>query len=62
MNETVRLQILNIRASGETNMFDVPTVKRIATREGYMELVDYMAEHTPEYAQFILYGEQSHEE
>ena len=43
-------------------MFDVPTVKRIATREGYMELVDYMAEHTPEYAQFILYGEQSHEE
>ena len=43
-------------------MFDVPAVKRIAAREGYMELVDYLAEHTPEYAQFILYGEQSHEE
>ena len=62
MNETVKRQILAIRASGETNMFHVPTVQSIAAREGYMELVDYLAEHTPEYAQFILYGEQSHEE
>ena len=62
MNETVKQQILDIRACGEINMFDVPAVKRIAAREGYMELVDYLAEHTPEYAQFILYGEQSHEE
>jgi hypothetical protein len=62
MNETVRSEIMKIRASGETNMFHVPTVLRIAAREGYMELVDYLAEHTPEYAQFILYGEQSDEE
>ena len=42
-------------------MFDVPAMKCIAAREGYMELVDYLAEHTPEYAQFILYGEKQHE-
>lgn len=61
MSEIVRRQILAIRDSGETNMFDVPTVLRIAARDGYTELIDYLAEHTPEYAGFILYGEAANE-
>ena len=59
MNENVRSEIMKIRASEETNMFDVPAVLKIAAREGYIELVDYLAEHTPEYAQFILYGDDT---
>lgn len=61
MRETVRQQILAIRDTGETNMFDVPAVRRIARREGYSELLGYLSDHTPEYAQFILYGETANE-
>lgn len=57
MSDTVRSQILAIRDTGETNMFDVPVVRRIAVREGYLELLDYLESHTPEYAKFILYGD-----
>jgi len=57
MNEIIRSQILAVRDSGETNMFDVPRVMQIANREGYFELAVYLDEHAPEYAQFILYGE-----
>lgn len=59
MNEIVKQQILAIRDTGETNMFDVPAVRRIAQREGCGELVGYLVDHTPEYAQFILYGEKA---
>lgn len=61
MNETVRAQILAIRETGETNMFDVPAVRRIAVREEYAELLDYLAQNTPDYATFILYGEGTDE-
>ena len=37
--DTVRRQILAVRDTGETNMFDVPTVQQIANRLGYYELV-----------------------
>lgn len=57
MSDTVRSQILAIRDTGETNMFDVPVVRRIAVREGYLELLDYLESYTPEYAKFILYGD-----
>ena len=57
MSETVRSQILAIRDTGETNMFDVPVVRHIAAREGYMELLEYLESHTPEYTKFILYGD-----
>jgi hypothetical protein len=42
MNEIIMQQILAIRDSGETNMFDIPIVTSIALREGYIELVDYL--------------------
>lgn len=59
MSETVRAQILAIRDTGETNMFDVPVVRLIALREGYVELLEYLDDHTPDYARFILYGDSA---
>ncbi len=57
MNELVREQILSIRASGVTNMFDVVRVQREAYIRGFWERVLYLEEHKKEYAQFILTGE-----
>ena len=54
--ETVKEQILAIRATGETNMFDVPMVQQIANREGYYELVIFLIDHTNEYVHFIMTG------
>ena len=56
MTETVKRQILKIRNSGETNMFDTRAVQYIANREGYYELVVYLEKHKKEYANFILTG------
>jgi len=57
MSETVKKQILTIRDTGLTNMFDVRTVQRIANDRGFYELVVYLEEHRREYAHFILTGE-----
>lgn len=57
MSETIREQILAVRATGLTNMFDVNTVKRIAFDAGYYELVNYLEDHRKEYVHFILTGE-----
>ena len=57
MSEVIREQILAIRDTGLTNMFDVPTVQRLAFDRGYYELVCYLEEHRSEYARFILTGE-----
>lgn len=54
----VREQILAVRASGETNMFDIPAVQAIANREGWHELVLYLVDHKREYADFILHGDR----
>lgn len=59
MDEKIREQILAIRDTGETNMFDIRTVQYIANREGYYELVVYLEDHRQEYAHFILTGEES---
>ena len=56
MSETVMKQILAIRNTGLTNMFDVRTVQRIANDMEFYELVVYLEEHRREYAQFILSG------
>ena len=57
MSETVKKQILAIRNTGLTNMFDVSTVQRIANDMGFYELVVYLEEHRREYTHFILAGE-----
>ena len=57
MTEKVKEQILAIRDTGLTNMFDVPMVQRLAYERGYYELVCYLEEHRKEYALFIMTGE-----
>ena len=58
MNETIRNQILAIRDTGLTNMFDVHMVQRLAFDRNYFELVNFLEEHRKEYVQFILYSDE----
>ena len=57
MTDKVRKQILAIRDTGLTNMFDVNTVQRIANDMVFCELVVYLEENRNEYARFILTGD-----
>lgn len=57
MNEKIREQILAVRATGRTNMFDVPMVQYIANEMQFYELVVFLKEHRSEYVHFILTGE-----
>lgn len=58
MTDKVFQAIISIRASGKTNMFDIPTVQRIAFDEEFYELVTYLEEHRDKYVQFILHGRE----
>lgn len=58
MTETIKKQILSIRYSGRTNMFDTNMVQYLANELGYYELVIFLEEHSKEYIRFILTGEQ----
>ena len=58
MNGKVKEQILAIRNTGETNMFDVAKVREIALRKGFIELINYLDENKAAYFQFILTGEE----
>ena len=44
MTETIREQILAIRDTGLTNMFDLNMVQRLAYDRNYYELVCYIEE------------------
>lgn len=57
MNEKIREQILAVRKTGCTNMFDVPMVQCIANEMRFYELVVFLEEHRSEYVHFILTGE-----
>ena len=57
MTEKIKEQILKIRDTGLTNMFDVNMVQRIAYENGFYELVDYLIDHKKEYCHFIMTGE-----
>ena len=57
MTETIREQILAIRDTGLTNMFDLPVVQRLAYERDFFDLVIFIEEHPKEYARFILTGE-----
>ena len=59
MTEKIKEQILSIRDSGRTNMFDTKTVQYLAFHRGYYELVTYLEEHKKEYVHFIMTGEES---
>ena len=57
MDERVKEQILAIRETGITNMFDVPVVQRLAFERDFYELVVFLEEHPKEYVHFIMYGD-----
>lgn len=58
MTETIREQILAIRDTGLTNMFDVRTVQWLAFDRDFYELVCYLEEHRKEYVRFIMFGDE----
>ena len=53
----IKDQILAVRDTGLTNMFDTRAVQVIANEMGFYELVIFLEEHKKEYVQFILCGE-----
>ena len=57
MNSKIKEQILIIRDTGLTNMFDIHMVQRLANDFDFYELVIFIEEHRKEYVQFIMYGE-----
>jgi hypothetical protein len=57
MDKKVKEQILSIRATGLTNMFDIQMVQRLAFDSGYYELVTFLEDFREEYIQFILHGD-----
>lgn len=57
MTDKIKEQILAVRGTGLTNMFDVNAVQRIANDMGFYELVVYLEDNRREYANFILTGE-----
>ncbi len=64
MKQIVKEQILKVRDTRQANMFDRNMVMQIANREGWYELVVYLADsgNHKEYAHFILTGEAEMEE
>ena len=57
MTEKIREQILAVRKTGRSNMFDVPMVQNIVNAMRFYELVVFLEEHRGEYVHFILTGE-----
>lgn len=57
MNTKIKEQILAIRNTGLTNMFDIHMVQRLANEMNFFELVIFIEEHRSEYVHFIMYGD-----
>lgn len=57
MPDVVKEQILAIRATGQTNMFDVKAVFELAMQMEFPELADFIFMDTKAYSHFILTGE-----
>lgn len=57
MTEKVKKQILAIRDTGLTNIFDLNAVQRLANDRGMYELVIFIEENRASYVRFILTGE-----
>lgn len=58
IDKKVKEQIIAVRDTGRTNMFDTNMVQVIANEMGFFELVIFIEEHRSEYAQFILVGDE----
>ena len=57
MSEQIKEQILKVRDTGLTNMFDTIAVQRIAFEMELYELVSFIEEDKKVYLHFILTGE-----
>ena len=58
MTDKIKEQILTIRDTGLTNMFDVNAVQRIADEMEFYELVIFLEEEKAKYVKFILNGDE----
>jgi len=58
LTDKVVEQIMAIRTTGETNMFDLTRVQSLAYGRGFFELVLFLKEHPKNYARFIMTGER----
>ena len=58
MTESVKEQILAVRDTGLTNMFDINMVQRIAYDMDFYELVNLIEDDKAAYVRFILTGEE----
>lgn len=57
MNPKIKEQILAVRETGRTNMFDINAVQRIAYEMELFDLVIYLEGDQSEYVHFIMTGE-----
>ena len=57
MREQIKEQILKVRDTGLTNMFDTVAVQRIAFEMELYELVMFIEDNKKAYVHFILIGE-----
>ena len=57
MSDLIKEQILKVRDTGFTNMFDTNAVQRIAFEMELFELVTFIEENKKAYVHFILTGE-----
>lgn len=55
--DKLKEQIMSVRASGLTNMFDTSGVLSIARQLGYIELSVYLKQKDNNYFAFIMCGE-----
>ena len=58
MTDKVKEQILAIRDTGLTNMFDIHAVQIIAYDMDFYELVNFIEENRSAYVRFILTGDE----
>lgn len=57
ISEKIKEQILAIRDSGVTNMFDINRVQYEANERRFYELVVFLIDNKAEYSRFILTGD-----
>ncbi len=58
LTDQIKDQILKVRDTGKTNMFDIPAVQRIASDLECFDLVIFLEDHRKEYCEFIMTGVQ----
>ena len=58
MDEKIKEQIMAVRNTAETNMFDTNAVQKLAFDKEFFELVVFIEDNIEEYVNFILHGDK----